>query len=148
MNVVMIRSVVVTDSVSCFQVWAGWVEFSFLLTGIIVTQAKKRITTTPLLYKYNISQPLSNTNCWLATSHVMVLNHWLQNINLLLTEYNFCSELTSTIKLDRTCIWWYNCCGKKQIIMQTFSVILGKVLKFLIYIFSKNSWIWKWFTHV
>lgn len=148
MNVVLIRSVVVTDSVSCFQVWAGWVKFSFLLAEIIVTQAKKESPQPPLLFKYNISQPFSNTNCWLATSHVMALNHWLQNINLFLTEYNFCSELTSTIKLDRTCIWWYNCCGRKQISMQTFFVILGKVLKFLIYIFNKNSWIWKWFTHV
>lgn len=144
MNVVMTRSILVNDSVSCFQVWAGWVNFSLLLVGSHHHTSKK-----PTCFINMISQPVSNTNCWLAASHIRILTHWLHAINLLLTECSFCSEFMSTIKLDVTCIWWDNfCCGKKWIIMQNFSAMLGNVLQFMIYIFNKNSWIWKLFTHV
>jgi len=133
MNVVMTESIVVNDTVSCSQVWAGWFRFTLLLVEVIIVQVKKKKKI--LLCKYDILASFKHQLliCYFTGHGTNSLTH---TINLLLTEYNFRHEFMSTIKLDITSIRWNNfCCGEKWIIMQAFSVTLRKVLQFMIYIF-------------
>lgn len=99
MNVLMTRSIAICDLVSCFQVWAGSVKFSLLLIEVITTQAKR------YCFINTISKPLSNTNCWLATSHIMTLNSLISHSTFCLPNTAF--EVYSHSPLSyTTCIWW------------------------------------------